>query len=102
MSGYRALRTMLAVPVAALALSACGKDVIDSGAAEHSVTQVVSQKTGYTPTDVSCPSGVDAKVGGTFDCSFSGPHATSYTAHVRITDINGQDVRFFITAERAR
>ena len=67
--------------------------------AERSVTEVVSKKTGFSPTDVSCPSGVDAKVGGTFDCTFTGPGNTDYTAHMTIQKVEGEQVLFNVSAE---
>jgi Domain of unknown function (DUF4333) len=78
----------------ALQLAGCGSTIKPDGAAK-SVTDVVSQQTGFKPTDVKCPSGVDAKVGQEFDCHFTGPEGP-YTAHVKVTKVNGDDVEFFI------
>ena len=78
----------------ALQLAGCGSTINPDGAAK-SVTDVVSQKTGFKPTDVRCPSGVDAKVGEEFDCHFTGPEGP-YTAHLKVTKVNGNDVEFFI------
>jgi hypothetical protein len=83
----------------ALQLAGCGSTINPDGAAK-SVTDVVSQKTGFKPTDVKCPSGVDAKVGEEFDCHFTGPEGP-YTAHVKITSVNGQDVGFDINSRRS-
>jgi hypothetical protein len=47
-----------------------------------------------------CPYGVEAKVGGTFDCSFTGPEGP-YVAHMRITDVEGARVVFAIRTERS-
>lgn len=47
-----------------------------------------------------CPDGVEAKVGGTFDCSFTGPEGP-YVAHMRITDVEGARVVFAIRTERS-
>ena len=75
-------------------LAACGgKDTIRPEGAEKSVVDVVSRQTGFRPTDVSCPSGVEAKVGGTFDCHFTGPEGP-YTARMRITKVEGESVLF--------
>lgn len=57
------------------------------------LTDGVTQKTGYTPTDVSCPSGVEAEVGNTFDCHFTGPDGR-YTSHMKVTKVNGDYVEF--------
>ncbi len=99
------MRRALIVPSVALLLvvaAGCGKkEVIPSGA-EKAVTNVVSSKTPFTPTDVSCPSGEEAKVGNTFDCSFTGPKGVPYTAHMRITKVDGDKVLFFINTSVAK
>lgn len=74
-------------------LTSCTKTVKPDGAAK-SVVDVVSSQTGFHPTDVSCPSGVEAKVGGQFDCHFTGPEGKPYTAHMQITKVDGERVEF--------
>lgn len=93
------MRAALAVVVAGLAvlLAGCGATIKPEGAAEQ-VVKVVS-KTGFKPTDVSCPSGVRAEVGTEFDCHFTGPDG-DYTAHLKITKVNGDDVEFYIQSKR--
>ena len=90
----RALTLML--PLAVL-LSGCGTSVIKASGAEQSIIDVVSNKTGIKPSHVTCPSGEDAKAGNTFDCHFTGPGGRKYTAHMRITKIQGDAVNFYIT-----
>src|SRR5689334_2324574 len=52
-----------------LSLPACGsKSTIKPEGAAQSVIDVVAKRSGFRPTDVSCPSGVEAKVGQQFDC----------------------------------
>jgi hypothetical protein len=87
------------VGAVALQLAGCGSTIKPDGAAK-SVTDVVSQQTGFKPTDVKCPSGVDAKVGQEFDCHFTGPEGP-YTAHLKVTKVNGNDVEFFIQTKRS-
>lgn len=83
------------VSLSALQLTGCGgKSTIKPEGAAKSVVDVVSRQTGFRPTDVSCPSGVEAKVGGEFDCHFTGPEGKPYTAHMRITKVEGEDVVF--------
>ena len=84
---------VLALVLPALLLTACSKTIEPDGAAE-SVVDVVSRKTGFTPKDVDCPSGVDAEVGGTFECHFTGPEGEPYTAHMEILEVNGEEVLF--------
>jgi len=81
-----------------VALAGCGSDTatVKPAGAARSVTRVVASQTGFRPTDVSCPSGVEAKVGVRFDCTFTGPEPQPYVAHVRITKVSGKDVVFFI------
>jgi hypothetical protein len=90
-----------AAPVAALVaaglvLAGCGKTVIKPEGAAQSVTNLVSKQTGFHPTDVSCPSGVDAKVGVEFECHFTGPEKKPYTAFMRIMSVHGARVVFHI------
>jgi hypothetical protein len=40
------------------------------------------------------PSGIEAKVGQEFDCHFTGPEGEPYTAHLRITNVDGERVDF--------
>jgi hypothetical protein len=80
---------------AALALTAChAKSTVKPDGAAQSVVDVVSSQTGFHPTDVHCPSGVEAKVGQEFDCHFTGPEGKPYTAHMRITKVDGERVEF--------
>ncbi|MDR3659407.1 MAG: DUF4333 domain-containing protein [Mycobacterium sp.] len=80
-------------------LTGCSSTIKPDGAAQ-SVTDMVSSKTSFHPTDVTCPSGVDAKVGGEFDCHFTGPDGP-YTAHLKITSVDGEKVGFDITTNRS-
>jgi hypothetical protein len=45
---------------------------------------------------VKCPEGVEAKVNVTFECKFTGPEGTEYTADMKITKVEGDDVEFYI------
>ncbi len=85
--------------VVALQLTGCTSTIKADGAAK-SVTDMVSSKTGFKPTDVTCPSGVEAKVGQEFDCHFTGPDGP-YVAHVKVTKVNGDDVEFYIESKRS-
>ncbi|KLO35313.1 hypothetical protein ABW17_24160 [Mycobacterium nebraskense] len=79
----------------ALQLTACSsKTTVKPDGAAQSVVDVVSSQTGFRPNDVSCPSGVEAKVGQEFDCHFTGPEGKRYTAHMRITIVDGEQVVF--------
>lgn len=89
---------MVALLPAAALVGGCGKlEVIPSGA-ERVVSDVVLSKTGAHITNVSCPSGISAKVGVTFDCHFNGPDGTKYTARMRIAKVKGTSVGYFVNA----
>jgi hypothetical protein len=80
-----------------LGLTGCGSTIKPEGAAQ-SVVDLVSEKTDFKPTDVKCPDGIDAKVGVTFDCNFTGPDG-NYVAHMKVLKIEGEQVLFDINTE---
>ena len=93
-AGVRVVTGML-VGLVALQLTSCRpKTTIKPGGAAQSVVDVVSKQTGFHPSDVRCPSGVEAKVGGQFDCHFTGPEGKPYVANMRITKMDGERVEF--------
>jgi hypothetical protein len=98
-----AMRTALMVFSASLAmvLAGCGS-TIKPEAAAGSVTGLVSKQTGFKPNDVRCPSGVDADVGKEFECHFTGPEGKDYTAHMKVTKVEGDDVQFYIKTEPSK
>ena len=81
----------------ALVLVGCGTSTVKPAGAERSVVDEVSRKTGFHPNDVACPSGVEAEVGGSFDCRFTGPEDVPYVAHMRILEVEGEKVVFRVT-----
>ena len=91
------MRTALVVLIASLAMAVagCGSTIKPEGAA-GSVTDLVSKQTGFKPTDVKCPSGAAAEVGKEFECHFTGPEGKAYTAHMRVSKVDGDDVQFYI------
>ena len=82
-------------------IAACGENTIKPDGAERVVVNVVSEKTGFRPTDVRCPSGVDARVGVTFECHFTGPEGP-YTADMKVTEVEGERVLFSVRSRRSR
>ncbi|HEX9833513.1 MAG TPA: DUF4333 domain-containing protein [Mycobacterium sp.] len=91
------MRTALVATLTAVALliAGCGSTIKPEGAAQ-SVVDLVKKQTGFEPTDVKCPEGVEAKVGTKFACKFTGPEGTEYSADMRITKVEGDDVEFYI------
>jgi Domain of unknown function (DUF4333) len=92
----RAGLVLAAVP--AVILTGCGATIKADGAAK-SVVDVVSRNTGFKPKDVTCPSGIDAEVGAEFACKFTGPEGTEYTAHIRVTKVDGENVEFYVESK---
>ncbi len=94
------MRRALLVLAAVLAVfvSGCGSKINPDGAAK-SVVDVVSRQTKFKPKDVSCPSGVDAEVGVEFDCKFTGPEGVEYTAHMKVTKVEGDNVEFYVQSK---
>ncbi|MGV0851588.1 DUF4333 domain-containing protein [Mycolicibacterium phlei] len=91
------MRPALLVLVAALGVTlvGCSSTIRPEGAAK-SVVDLVSEQTGFKPTDVTCPDGIEAKAGTTFECRFTGPEGVEYTANLRVTRVDGDDVEFYI------
>ncbi|WP_232078905.1 DUF4333 domain-containing protein [Mycobacterium florentinum] len=72
------------------------KSTVKPDGAAQSVVDVVAKQTGFHPNDVHCPDGVEAKVGVQFDCHFTGPEGKEYTANMKITKVNGEQVDFAV------
>lgn len=94
-TGYVTVGLMLGL-TAALSAGCSGKTTIKADGAAQSVVDIVSRQTGFHPADVHCPSGVEAKVGGQFDCHFTGPEGKQYVANMRIIKVDGERVDFDI------
>ena len=82
-------------------LATCGESTIKPDGAERVVVNVVSTQTGFRPNDVRCPSDVEARVGVTFDCHFTGPEGP-YTADMRVTKVQGERVVFSVRSRPSR
>jgi hypothetical protein len=90
---------VLAIAVAVVFFVFLDKTVIDPDKTARFITSHVSERTGYTPTDVKCPDGVELKVGATLDCHFTGPDG-SYTVHMNVTKVMGDDAEFDWSSQR--
>ena len=80
--------------VTVLSAGCSSKATVKPDGAAQSVVDVVSKQTGFKPTDVHCPDGVEAKVGAQFDIHFTGPEGKAYVANMKITKITGDNVDF--------
>jgi hypothetical protein len=91
------MRAAVVVVLASLALVITGCSAkINPQEAAKSVVKLVSDETGFKPKDVTCPDGIEAKEGTTFQCTFTGPEGTEYTADMRVTKVEGENVEFYI------
>jgi hypothetical protein len=84
----------------ALFLAACGEKTIQTDAAERTVVDLIAEETGFEADDMSCPEDVEAEVGATFDCTFTGPEGP-YVASVEVTEVDGEDAVFQVDSRRA-
>jgi Domain of unknown function (DUF4333) len=92
-------RTTGIVVALGLLLSGCGTLVVIPSGAEQVIKRVVLSHTGITISHISCPSGIHAKAGNSFDCHFTA-QGQRYTAHMVITKVKGTAVYYQVTAER--
>jgi Domain of unknown function (DUF4333) len=95
-------KCMRAAPIAVLAavlLAGCGTSQLKQNATEQTIVRFVVRHTGFRPTDVTCPTGVEAVVATTFDCNFTGPDGL-YVAHMRVNSVQGTRVIFEIRTRR--
>jgi hypothetical protein len=73
-----------------------GTKILDSAEAEHLISQATEDQAGVAPTDVSCPSDIEAEAGATFVCSaFLEGQPISFTVtqtdddgNVEVTSVN--------------
>lgn len=103
MTCVRATQLGMATVVAltALQLTGCSTGgTIKPNMAAKAVVDLVAKQNKYTPTDVTCPSGIAAKVGDKFDCNFTGPRGVAYLAHMTIAKVSGENATFDINVER--
>ncbi len=63
---------LVSLALAALALSACSADEIDSGKVEGEVADGIEKQANVQQVEVDCPEGVEIKQGDTFDCKVTG------------------------------
>lgn len=74
--------------LAALAVSGCAKE-IDAAKAEKFISKTVAAQVGAELKSVSCPSGLTAKKGETFECTVTGTDGTTGKTEVTEKDDQG-------------
>ena len=98
---FRLARWLAGIACSAFLVSACGgQRSLDPAATAKYVGDVVFQKTGFTPVDIRCPSGIPATAGGRFRCHFTGPEGP-YTAYLLIVKAQGRRAAFQLETQPA-
>ena len=87
--------------VAVVAFGLAGCTSVDPASAAKSVADVVASRTGFRPTDVLCPSGIDAKAGTEFECGFTGADGKQHVARLTITKLDDDHVQFDVELPEA-
>jgi hypothetical protein len=80
---------VLVPALAALALTGCGKEVVDTGNAERRIAESVAGQVKAQVRSVSCPDDVEAKRGDEFTCTVTGGDGTKAPIRVRQEDDEG-------------
>jgi hypothetical protein len=86
----RAVIVLSSVVPVTVAVCGCGTEVVRPGGVEDSIRSHAR----VPLRSVSCPSGVEAKVGNTLRCSLSASDGSSGTLTVHITNVSGTTVRW--------
>jgi hypothetical protein len=85
------------VGAAALIAIGCGKTVLDTTKTEDTLEQNVEQATGEKVASVDCPSDVEVKKGGTFNCTVRFKNGNREVATLKIrnedADLSVTDLR---------
>jgi len=83
--------TAVLLSAVAWQLSGCARndpaEIVPAKAADL-ISRQVQDKSGFTPTDIKCPSGIEAKVGAKFACTFAGPQG-KYAIRMTVTKVDG-------------
>jgi Domain of unknown function (DUF4333) len=101
MKSARVAAAIVVGGAAALQLAGCTKTIKPEATANYVADYVANNSPAkIRPTDVSCPSGIEAKVGMEFDCHFTGPDG-NYTAHLKIRSVDGTEVKYDVKTFRS-
>jgi Domain of unknown function (DUF4333) len=101
MKSARVAAAIVVGGAAALQLAGCTKTIKPDATANYVADYVANNSPAkIRPTDVSCPSGIEAKVGTEFDCHFTGPDG-KYTAHLKIRSVDGTQVKYNVDTYRS-
>ena len=93
----RLSRAVLATAASlALALAACGQEVIDQQDLEEEVKRVVAAEAQQEPKSIDCPGDLDAKKGEKMTCTLVAPDDSKFDANVTVESAEGDDARFSV------
>jgi len=85
----------LALTASAMLVVGC-QATIEPDRAAALVADFIRSRSGYEVTDLTCPDNIEASVGTTFECRFTGPDGAPHVARVRVAEVSGGDVNFYI------
>ena len=80
---------MLLAVVAVLLATGCGTAVLDSNQVGDLIKDQIEKQTGATVASVQCPSDIEAKEGGAFQCTATAMDGSTATIDVTQTSDNG-------------
>jgi hypothetical protein len=84
MSSLGRCGAIVALSIAVLFATGCGKTVIDDTKTEDAITQNLESSLSKKVTSVDCPSGVEVEAGATFDCTVNLAGGKKETATMKI------------------
>ena len=75
---------LAALALGVFPLAGCGETVIDSAKTEAAIEENLEKSVGQRVSSVECPSGVEVKKGGTFECTVKLKSGKTETATLKI------------------
>ena len=92
-------RSLLAVPVLLLGLSACGSGALSAEEVATGAEDALEQEVGIRP-DVTCPDDLEAEVGAEMRCTLTAEGVDGeYGVTVVITDVEGDTANFDVQVD---
>jgi hypothetical protein len=96
---FRALRTLLSLPVLALGLAACGTATLSAEEVATGAEDALEQQVGTRP-DITCPEDVEAEVGKQTRCTLTAEGLDGeYGVTVKITKVEDDTANFDVQVD---
>lgn len=93
-------RSLLLLPLLALALTACGTLTVNKAELEKQVSDSLERSVGQKPDKITCPGDlVDPQVGSTTRCTLQANDGSSIGVTVKVTSVQDSTVRFDIKVD---